>query len=209
VPVKGVIAIAGGTCSGKSTLAGELSARLPHDVVVVPQDSFYPDRSVWPVRLDSEFNWDTLASFDSAAMRLFVRELASAESVEVPVYDRVSHSRSSANRKIAVGGKVVVFEGLHSIDVTINSLSSIDSPLVPATVFIECSEDERLRRRVAREKLYGSYSAHFLTFWENLCEPTFVTEGLAQRDSANIVLRSPWDGREWSRLMQELAKFYL
>lgn len=207
MPVKGVIAIAGGTCSGKSTLAEELTARLPHDVVVIPQDSFYPDRSLWPIRLDSEFNWDTLASFDSAAMRIFVRELATAESVDVPVYDRVSHSRSSANRKIAVGGKVVVFEGLHAIDVTINSLSSIDNQLKLATVFIECSESERLRRRIAREKLYGSYSPHFLTFWENLCEPTFVTEVLGQRDIANVVMRSPWDGREWSRLMRALAKF--
>jgi uridine kinase len=206
MPARSVIAIAGGTCSGKSMLAGELTVQLPHDVVVVSQDSFYPDRSGWPIELDSKFNWDTLASFDEATMRDFLRELSTAESVEVPVYDRPSHSRSRANRTIAIDGRVVIFEGLHAIDIAISSLTPIDTRMELGTIFIECSEGERLHRRVAREKLNGSYSQAFLTFWENLCEPTFVAEVLAQRDVADLVIKSPWDDGDWSRIFGVLAR---
>lgn len=188
-----LIAIAGGTCAGKSALAHLLSQQLDLQVSVVCQDDFYPDRSSWHYRDLKNFNWDALTSFDIDQLISCVRNLASEKSVRVPIYDRATHARQPKQSRNFTATQITILEGLHAIEVAHRALKDhARRDLALISVFVDCNESERKIRRERREELMDSFPGSFSEFWVSRCEPTFRQEVLPQRSHADIILRSPW-----------------
>ncbi|GBF94831.1 uridine kinase chloroplastic [Raphidocelis subcapitata] len=111
-----IIGVSGGTASGKTTVCSRIMHRL-HDscAVIVHQDSFY--RPLTPQeRADvSNYNFDHPDAFDRDALLRCILDLRAGRSVEVPVYDFVTHSRKTDEtgevRKVEAAD-VVIVEGI-------------------------------------------------------------------------------------------------
>jgi len=147
-----IIAIAGGSCSGKTSLADAVAARLPaQDTIVVPLDSYYRDLSGLAVQMRSAHNFDHP---DSVDLEMFERDLgllASGRGALIPVYDYVTHTRAPQEAWRAVGprapgtSRYVIVEGLHAL------YRERSRDRYDLSVFIDIDLDTCLRRRIVRD----------------------------------------------------------
>lgn len=135
-----IIAIAGASCSGKSTLARALVDHLK-DTTLLSLDSYYHDQRGTS---DHDINVDVPESLDSALLTAHVVALSRGEKVEVPVYDFSTHGRTDDTCAL-VPGNVVIVEGLFSL------YWPEVRAVLSGSVFMVADADACLARRIARD----------------------------------------------------------
>ncbi|MBK7072560.1 MAG: uridine kinase [Myxococcales bacterium] len=139
------IGIAGGTGSGKSTVAAKLAgAAPPGRCVVVDHDSYYRDQSHLTPAARAELNYDHPSSLDSGLLAEHLRELKAGRAVDVPNYDFVTHTRKRETRRVEPAPMVVV-EGI---------LVFVEAPVrdqLDIKIFVDTDADIRLMRRIRRD----------------------------------------------------------
>lgn len=140
-----VLGIAGGTGSGKTTVARNILGRLDIDsATVIQQDAYYRDLSDLPRRHRDAMNFDHP---DALEIGTFVEHLAALrEGVEVgqPVYDFTTHTRTERTVTLTPRG-VVIAEGIllfHFARVR---------RLLDIRIFVDTPPDIRLLRRIDRD----------------------------------------------------------
>ncbi|MBK7198814.1 MAG: uridine kinase [Myxococcales bacterium] len=139
------IGIAGGTGSGKSTVAAKLAgAAPPGRCVVVDHDSYYRDQSHLTPAARAELNYDHPSSLDSGLLAEHLRELKAGRAVDVPNYDFVTHTRKRETRRVEPAPMVIV-EGI---------LVFVEAPVrdqLDIKIFVDTDADIRLMRRIRRD----------------------------------------------------------
>ncbi|HAP77772.1 MAG TPA: uridine kinase, partial [Acidimicrobiaceae bacterium] len=90
-----LIGVAGGTCSGKTTVSEKL-AELTGDqhLALIKLDSYYVARDDQPVEERALANYDHPDAFDWQLLNDHLAALAAGATVPVPIYDYVRHTRS-------------------------------------------------------------------------------------------------------------------
>ena len=141
-----LIGIAGGTGSGKTTLAQRIEAALPNDVTVLEQDSYYRDRSHLSPSERSTVNYDEPAALENDLLARHLEALRSGEAVETPEYDFSTHTRRRAARTIAPS-PIVVVEGI--LLFAVRELREV----FDLRIFVDTDDDIRLMRRIRRDIL--------------------------------------------------------
>jgi len=140
-----VIGLAGGTGSGKTTVAAALvSAAGAERVALLPQDAYYRAQPDVPFAARARTNYDEPGAFDHALLIQHVDELALGRTIERPVYDFEHHDRSDRTVALA-SAPIVIIEGilvLHDPDLR-RRLS--------LKVFVDAPADERFIRRLERD----------------------------------------------------------
>jgi uridine kinase len=144
-----VIGIAGGTGSGKSTVARRVAEALTAgsaaaSVAFVDMDAYYRHFADLSMDERRRVNWDHPDAFD---LDLFVDHLARlsrGEPIEKPVYDFVAHLRAPATVPIAPADVVVIDGILLFVDERVRALCDVK-------VFVDADADERLIRRLKRD----------------------------------------------------------
>lgn len=139
------IGIAGGTGSGKSTVAAKLAGAAPTGrCVVVDHDSYYRDQSHLTPAARAELNYDHPSSLDSGLLAEHLRELKAGRAVDVPIYDFVTHTRKRETRRVEPAPMVIV-EGI---------LVFVEAPVrdqLDIKIFVDTDADIRLMRRIRRD----------------------------------------------------------
>ncbi|GAC1477028.1 MAG: uridine kinase [Gemmatimonadaceae bacterium] len=140
-----VIGIAGGSGSGKSTVARKLAEAVRGaSVACVDMDAYYRDLRHLSFEERRTINWDHPDSFDLDLFADQVTSLSHGDAVDKPVYDFVQHLRSDRTEHLEPA-RVVVVEGiLLFVDARIRELCDIK-------VFVDADADIRLIRRIRRD----------------------------------------------------------
>ncbi len=138
-----IVAISGGTASGKSTFA-----RQSHGAAVVSTDDFYLDIEDLTPQPDGSVNWEDPQTADLAACRQACRLLAQGQTVELPIYDKPSSKRRGYRQAAPPAGGLVIIEGLFAFEDQIASLADI-------LIFLDVSMDVRRSRRLERDMASG------------------------------------------------------
>jgi uridine kinase len=147
-----LVAIAGGSGSGKSWLAEQLLRLLGKDAARLSLDDFYRDRSHLPMKRRGQINFDHPRAVDWAALERVLAGSKAGLPAMVPKYDFKLHASSSAGAPWRPKPLVLV-EGLWLLRRrTIRQLFSF-------TIFVECPERVRLRRRIVRDMAERGRSA--------------------------------------------------
>jgi uridine kinase len=107
-----LIAVAGGSSSGKTTIAERLvdMSGVEH-VSLIKLDSYYVERLDEPVEQRAKANYDHPDAFDWALLNDHLAALTAGASVPVPVYDYTVHARSAEVRMVRPA-RIVVVEGI-------------------------------------------------------------------------------------------------
>ncbi len=139
------VGIAGGTGSGKTTLARGLAERFaPSGAVLVDQDSYYRDRRHLALEERAQLNYDEPAAVDFARLALDLERLARGEAISKPRYSFVEHAPTDEFDRIEPAPLVIV-EGLFPYwDERVRERTGL-------TVFLDAAEDVRLARRLERD----------------------------------------------------------
>ena len=107
-----LIGVAGGSNSGKTTIATRLAELMGEDRLgFIKLDSYYIERKDEPVEVRATANYDHPDAFDWDLLNDHVAALTAGASVNVPIYDFTIHDRS--DRCLTVPStKVIVVEGI-------------------------------------------------------------------------------------------------
>lgn len=107
------IGIAGGTGSGKTTVARAICDHVGRDRIEwISHDSYYRDFNDLDPEARHRINFDHPDSLETPLLVEHIDRLAAGDSVEVPVYDFATHSRSSTRTVHVEPRRVIIIEGI-------------------------------------------------------------------------------------------------
>jgi uridine kinase len=107
-----LIGVAGGTCSGKTTVSEKLAELAGgQHLALIKLDSYYTSRSFQPIEERAKVNYDHPDAFDWQLLNDHLAALRAGASVPVPVYDYTIHDRSGDVR-IVRPANIIVVEGI-------------------------------------------------------------------------------------------------
>lgn len=140
-----IIGIAGGSGSGKSTVARNVAQALhTESVAFIDMDAYYRNYAHLSFDERRKINWDHPDAFDWDFLIDQLRRLQGGESVEKPVYDFVTHARSEQT-VVVPPAQVVVIDGILLFsDARVRELCDVK-------VFVDADADIRLIRRMRRD----------------------------------------------------------
>ncbi len=140
-----IIGIAGGTGSGKTTIARAIADALPAEhVAILEHDWYYRDRRDLPLEERAQLNFDHPDSLETSLLVEHVRALRDGEAVDVPGYDFKAHARKPERVHIEPK-KVIIVEGiLVFVEKQLRDLMNVK-------IFVDTDADIRLMRRVRRD----------------------------------------------------------
>ena len=140
-----LIGVAGGTGSGKSTIAAKIAEGLPHGTVaVLDHDSYYRDRSDLSLKEREGLNFDHPDSLETALLIEHLRALKAGQPIDVPGYDFRTHSRQPGRRHVEPAPFVVVEGILLFVEPALREVLDIK-------LFVDTDADIRVFRRIRRD----------------------------------------------------------
>lgn len=142
-----IIGIAGGTGSGKTTVVRKIVEALPpHQVAVVPLDSYYNDTSEMEEEDRHKINFDHPDAFDWKLLIKQVNDLRNGIAIEQPTYSYLICNRLPET--IHVEPKpVIIIEGIMTL------LHKKLREMMDLKIFVDCDSDERLIRNIQRDTI--------------------------------------------------------
>ncbi len=140
-----VIGIAGGSGSGKTTVALRVREACPGKTIqIIHHDSYYHDNSQLPLEKRAEINYYHPNAFETALLIEHLRELRSGRAVQVPRYDYAIHSRL-VETDTCEPADIVFVEGILVLE------SRQLRELMDIRLFVDVDADERVLRRMKRD----------------------------------------------------------
>mmetsp|Transcript_47778 Transcript_47778/g.89010 ORF Transcript_47778/g.89010 Transcript_47778/m.89010 type:complete len:355 (-) Transcript_47778:393-1457(-) len=140
-----VVGVAGGTGSGKTTLAKAIRESLELDCVsYVNHDNYYKDLRHLSFEERNEHNFDHPDALDTDCLFEHVLQLKSGKAVDVPTYDFSTHSRTDVTERVEPR-QIILVEGI--LIFTHEQLRD----LMDIRIFVDTADDVRLIRRLTRD----------------------------------------------------------
>jgi uridine kinase len=140
-----VIGIAGGSGSGKTTVAQEILQRVgPSRIAFLQHDSYYKDLSGLPPAQRAEVNFDHPNSLETDLLIEHIAALRDGKPVEVPIYDFSTHSRTDKTYTVQPR-RVILVEGI--LIFTEPALRE----MFDVKIFVDTDSDIRFIRRLERD----------------------------------------------------------
>ena len=195
-----LIGIAGGTGSGKTTLAADLLRRYAREgACLLEQDSYYRDRSHLSAREREGINYDEPETIEHDLLLEHVKSLLSGRAIEKPVYCFKTHTRS---REVQVVDPtpVILLEGLFALWDPRARL------LMDLKIYVDAAADLRFLRRARRDvcergrtinSVIEQYLGTVRPMHEVHIEPT--------KAYADLVVENDGDVKEMLKIAQQVA----
>ncbi|MDQ3995794.1 MAG: uridine kinase [Gemmatimonadota bacterium] len=139
------IGIAGGSGSGKSTVARNVAGSLgTASVAFIDMDAYYHNYAHLPAEERRRMNWDHPDAFDWELLVSQLGRLACGESIDKPIYDFVTHTRRAETTTVHPADVIVIDGILLFADERVRDLCDVK-------VFVDTDADIRLIRRIRRD----------------------------------------------------------
>ena len=140
-----VVGVAGGTGSGKTTVAREILRRAGTDQIsLIQHDAYYKDLSALPMAQRAMQNFDHPDALDNTLLIAHLKELKAGQPVEVPVYDFTTHARTTQTLRVEPH-RVILLEGILIFsDETLRELMDV-------RIYVDTDADIRFIRRLQRD----------------------------------------------------------
>lgn len=140
-----VIAIAGGSGSGKTTVAQVILQRVgPDRISFIQHDAYYKDLSGLPPIQRAEVNFDHPNSLESELLIQHIIQLKNGQPVEVPIYNFATHSRTERTYTVQARGVILVEGILLFAEPALRELFDVK-------LFVDTDSDIRFIRRLQRD----------------------------------------------------------
>ena len=141
-----IIGIAGGTASGKTTIAKILyeTALLYGSVAHIKLDDYYKDNSHLSFEERRKINYDHPDSYDIELIVSHINELKNQNAIEKPTYDFVNSIRSDITEHIEPSN-IIIVEGI-----MVFAIPEIRD-LLEMKIYVDTEDDIRFIRRLKRD----------------------------------------------------------
>jgi uridine kinase len=193
-----IIGIAGGSASGKTTVASRIKEEFKDDVELICHDFYYLAHNDIPFEERVKLNYDHPNAFDTERLISDIKQLKQGIAIERPVYSYTEHTRLSETVRVEPK-KVIIVEGflifenpelLHLMDIKI---------------FVDTDADERLIRRILRDvKERGRSLESVITQYTTTVKPMHEQFVEPSKRHADIII--PYGGQNEIALSMLLDK---
>ena len=141
-----IIGIAGGSASGKTSIAKILKERFEESqsVIIITMDDYYKDQRDMPFEERLKVNYDHPFAFDMDLLIQDLNKLKKGQAINKPVYDFVKHTRGDTIEVIKPSD-VIVLEGLMALE------NKDLREILDIKVFVDTDADIRFIRRLVRD----------------------------------------------------------
>jgi uridine kinase len=181
-----IIAISGGSGSGKSTFVKELVATCGVEhCCVLSLDEYYRDMSHLPKPERDAVNYDHPEQIDYALLVQQLGKLAEGKAVMIPQYDFASHSRKKDSRRVEPR-QLIFCEGIFAL------YHEALRRLCDLKVFLDVRDELRLQRRITRDQrdrgrtaaqVRAQYTSTVRPMYEQYVAPTKLYADIVVNDS--------------------------
>jgi uridine kinase len=142
-----VIGLAGGTGSGKTSVANKILDRLERNhIVVLQHDSYYKDLEQHGGLTPDKINFDHPDSLETELLIEHIMNLCEGKTIQQPIYNFATHRRMSETQQIAPKDIIIIDGILLFVEKRLRELMDIK-------IFVDTDADERLIRRIRRDIL--------------------------------------------------------
>lgn len=139
-----IIGVAGGSASGKTTVANRLKEEFAGSVELISHDCYYKAHDDMPFEDRCRLNYDHPTAFDTELLIHDIHELKAGRAIEEPIYDYTIHNRAKETKTIHPA-KVIIIEGFLIFEnVELRDLMDIK-------IYVDTDADERIIRRILRD----------------------------------------------------------
>jgi len=142
-----VIAVAGGTGSGKTTVAKEILERVgAQHIAYIPHDAYYRDLSHLSPDERAQVNFDHPDSLETKLLVEHLLALRDGRAVEIPIYDFTTHTRTPHTRRVELAPVILVEGILVFVEPELRKLFDVK-------LYVDSDADVRFIRRLRRDIL--------------------------------------------------------
>jgi len=142
-----VIGLAGGTGSGKTSVANKILERLDtNHVMVLQHDSYYKDLEQYRGLTPDKINFDHPDSLETDLMIQHLRQLCDGKTIYQPIYNFATHRRMIETQQLTPKDIIIIDGILILVDKRLREVMDIK-------IFVDTDADERLIRRIRRDIL--------------------------------------------------------
>ncbi len=194
-----VIGIAGGSGSGKTTVAQEILQRVgPDRIAFLQHDSYYKDLSGLPPAQRAEVNFDHPNSLETGLLTKHLASLRDGKAVEVPIYDFSTHSRTAKTFTVQPR-MVILVEGI--LIFTEAALRE----MMDVKIFVDTDSDIRFIRRLERDlKERGRTTESVIKQYQLTVRPMHLEFVEPSKRYADVII--PEGGRNTAALDMVVAR---
>lgn len=177
-----IVGIAGGSASGKTSVANVISKKLKSDITIISLDSYYQGFEEYAFEERVKINFDHPSSFEINLLAEHIRRLRNGQSVDIPVYDFVAYERTDKVRPIEPT-PIIIVEGLFVL------FEKNLRELFDLKIFVDCDSDKRLIRRIRRDIIERGRKLESVLFqYENQVKPMHEMFIEPSKQYADIIL---------------------
>ena len=181
-----VIGMAGGSASGKTTIADQIQRYFGDQIEVIRHDSYYCAHNDMTYEERTHLNYDHPSSFDTERLYNDVVALKAGKTIERPVYDYTIHNRSLET--VTVHPKpLILLEGILVLE------NEALRSLMDLKVFVDTDADERIMRRISRDTVERGRSIDsVITQYRETVKPMHDQFVEPSKHTADVII--PWGG---------------
>ena len=140
-----LIGIAGGTGSGKTSIAKAIATDFgKSEVALIEQDAYYRDLSNLALEKRSVVNFDHPDAVDFDFMELQLNELIQGNNVNIPIYDFTTHTRKNETQFVEKH-RIIILEGILTL------FHQEIRDMMDIKIYVETADDIRIIRRIKRD----------------------------------------------------------
>jgi len=172
-----IILVSGGSASGKTYVINEVIKLLgDKDITRISLDDYYKDLTKLTIEERAKINYDHPKAFDWPLLKSQLKAIKNDEEIKKPVYDFVTHNRSS-EIEIIKPKKIIIVEGIMAlVNKDVRELGDLK-------IFINATRERRLIRRIERdqkergrtlESIITQYFSTVLPMYEEIIAPSSI-----------------------------------
>lgn len=139
-----IIGVAGGSASGKTTVANRLKEEFKESVQLISHDYYYKAHDDMPFEEREKLNYDHPNAFETERLIADIKELKAGNAIYHPVYDYTIHNRAKET-VLVTPAKVIIIEGFLIFE------NPELRDLMDIRIFVDTDADERIIRRIVRD----------------------------------------------------------
>jgi len=140
-----LIGIAGGTGSGKTSIAKAITSDFgKSEVALIEQDAYYRDLSNLTMEKRSVVNFDHPDAVDFDFMKLQLNNLIQGNKVNIPIYDFATHTRKNDTHPVE-RHRIIILEGILTL------FHQEIRDMMDIKIYVETADDIRIIRRIKRD----------------------------------------------------------
>ena len=197
-----IIALGGGSGSGKTFLAKHLATTFGAEASLLSNDSYYLDQSRLSVAERKLVNYDDPSSIDEALFAQHLKDFSEGRSIEVPLFDFSTHTRQSGSHTL-IPTHFLFVEGIMVL-----SLPELRK-FFNLTVYVEADDDIRLARRISRDITErGRETTDIIRQYLTFVRPAYQRYIAPTKEKADVVFpnngNNGLDEAEYRRLVERI-----